>query len=76
MVAVQPQAGTLYSLAERDAKVWSPKTAFLFCIGTMVLGAMLNFFGDFFKSLKQPFLAASRRSMDQDIRARLRLHNS
>jgi hypothetical protein len=48
------------ALLQRDAKVWSPKTAFLFCIGTMVLGAALNFFGDFFESLKQPFLAASR----------------
>ena len=48
------------ALLQRDAKVWSPKTAFLFCIGTMVLGAVFNLFGEFVESLKQPFLAASR----------------
>jgi hypothetical protein len=48
------------ALLRRDAKVWSPKTAFLFCIGTMVLGAVFVFFGEVFQPLMQPFFAISR----------------
>jgi hypothetical protein len=48
------------ALLQHEAKVWSPQNAFLFCIGTMLLGAMFNVLGELFDSLKQPFLAASR----------------
>src|SRR5437763_7343505 len=48
------------ALLQQEARVWSPQTAFFFCIGTFLLAAIFGMLSDVFSDLKQPLLAASR----------------
>ena len=43
----------------REARAWSPRGAFVFCVVTIVLAAMFEVLGTLFDGLRQPALACS-----------------
>jgi hypothetical protein len=47
-------------LLQQEAKLWPPKTAFIFSLATILLATVFNVFGEAFEGLKQPALAVGR----------------
>ena len=47
-------------LLQQEARVWSPRAAFVFCIATILLAAGFDTLGAVLGGLRQPCLAASR----------------
>ena len=47
-------------LLQQEARVWSPRAAFVFCIATILLAVGFDMLGAVLEGLRQPCLAASR----------------